>query len=405
MLDVNAIRNDFPFIKNNPEVIYFDSAATSLKPQSVIDAVNDFYTKYTANIHRGDYDVSFKTSKAYDETRKIVKDFINAESFQEIVFTSGDTFSLNQIIFGYVKTHIKEDEYILTTKLEHASSILPVYECHKQFLFADVNSDGTINLSKFEELFKTNNKIKYVLITYVSNVLGYINPIKELCTLAHQHGVKVIVDGAQALPHFKVDVKDLDVDFLTFSGHKMLSGSGIGILYGKKELLEEMTPLLYGGGANARFDDKGNIILKNVPERFEAGTPNIEGVISLGAAIKYLDSIGMNNIHEYDASLVDYAMRKLSSLDNLIIYNPLSRSSLITFNVKGIFAQDVASYLNYHHICVRTGNHCAKILHNIIGEDQTIRLSLYFYNTKEEIDKIYEVLKDITIEKCIGVVI
>ena len=405
MLDVKSIRKDFPFIVNNPEVVYLDNGATSLKPQSVIDAVNAYYSEYTANIHRGDYDTSLKSSKAYDDTRILVKNFINAKTASEIIFTSGDTYSLNQIVFGYIKTHLKDDEYILSSKLEHASSILPVYKCTDNFVFVDVNPDGTLNLAEFEKQFKLNPKIKYVVITYVSNVLGYINPIKELCALAHQYDVKVVVDAAQAVPHIKVDVQDLDVDFLTFSGHKMLSASGVGVLYGKHELLEEMTPLVYGGGSNARFDDQGNIILKNVPERFESGTPNIEGVLSLGAAITYLNNIGMDKIHEYDKNLVSYAMSKFKELDNIIIYNPKSTSSLITINVKGIFAQDVASYLNYHHICVRTGNHCAKILHNIIGEDQTIRISIYFYNTKEEIDKIYNVLKDITIEKCIGVVI
>ena len=401
MLD---LRNDFPLLRNNPDLIYFDSAATSLKPQCVIDAVDEFYTSYSSNIHRGDYDISLKASKAYDNTRKLVKEFLNARDESEIVFTPGDTYGLNQIVSGYIKTHIKDDEVILTTLLEHASSILPVFESCEKFEYLKLNEDGSINIDYVKDIFNTSN-IKYVVITYVSNVLGYINPIKEICSIAHEYGAKVIVDAAQAAPHFKIDVQDLDVDFLTFSGHKMLGPSGIGVLYGKKELLEEMTPLCFGGGANARFDKEGHIILKNVPERFEAGTPNIEGVIGLGKAIEYLNTIGLDNIHEYDTGLVKYAMEKLKTLDNIIIYNPESECSLVTFNVKGIFAQDVASYLNYHKICVRTGNHCAKVLHNITGEDQTVRASIYFYNTKEEIDRLYDVLKDITIEKCIGVVI
>ena len=408
MFDVNKVRNDFPMLKNNPDIVYFDSAATSLKPDCVIKAVSDYYSKYTSNIHRGDYDISFVTSKAYDDTRKIIQKLINANDEKEIVFTSGDTESINTVAYGYLETHLKKGDVILTTELEHASSILPIYRvCEKtgaEFKFIELNEDGSFNIEKYKECFNKYN-VKFVCITYVSNVLGYVNPIKDICKIAHEHNVLVSVDGAQAVPHIKVDVMDEDIDFLSFSAHKMLGPSGVGVLYGKLNLLDDTTPLMLGGGANARFDNCGNVILKNTPIKFEAGTPNIEGVIGLGKAAEYLMEIGLDNIHKNDSELVKYAIDQISKLDNIVLYNKDSECSLVTFNVKDVFAQDAATYLNKNGICVRSGNHCAKILHNIIGTTETIRASLYFYNTKEEIDKLVEVLKSTTLENCIGAVI
>ena len=246
-----------------------------------------------------------------------------------------------------------------------------------------------------------NKNIKIVSLPQVSNVMGYIYPIKEITKIAHEHGAIVNIDGAQSVPHIKVDVKDLDIDFLSFSSHKMCGPSGIGVLYGKYDLLESMDPEHLGGGANARFDNKGNVILKNTPEKFEAGTPNIEGVLGLKAAIEYLTNIGMENIESYVKELTKYFMDKLKNINNIEVYNVNSEAGIISFNVKGIFAQDVASYLNKNNIAVRSGNHCAKILNNIIGVNETVRASLYFYNTKQEIDKFIEVIKDVTLEKCV----
>ena len=262
------------------------------------------------------------------------------------------------------------------------------------------NEDGTFNIDKYKECFDPS--VKAVCITYVSNVLGYINPIKEICEISHENNALVLVDGAQAVPHIKVDVKDIDCDFLSFSAHKMLGPSGVGVLYGKYDLLKQMNPMFLGGGANARFDKDGNVILKEVPDVFEAGTPNIEGVLGLGSAIDYLNSIGMVMIQEYDNYLIKYMMDKLCKLDNVVVYNPNAEVAIASFNVKGIFAQDVGSYLNKYGICVRTGNHCAKILHNITGTDQSIRASMYLYNTTDEIDKFIELIKDCTLEKCVG---
>ena len=408
MLDVEKIRNDFPMIKNNPDIIYFDSAATSFKPQSVISRVVDFYEHTTTNIHRGDYDISFVVSKAYEDTRETIRQLINAKDSKEIVFTSGDTSSINTIALGYAKKYLKKGDVILTTQVEHASNILPWFklcdEIGTKIEYVKTNDDGTFNLEEYIESFKDNN-VKFVAITYVSNVLGYIYPIKEMAKIAHENGALIAVDGAQAVPHFKVDVTDLDVDFLSFSSHKMLGPSGVGVIYGKYDLLEKTDPVFYGGGANARFYNDGSIILKNAPTKFEVGTPNIEGVLGLDEAAKYLMNIGLDNIQKHDNELLKYLIDELKKLDNVTIYNPKSECSIVAFNIKGIFAQDVASYLNSQGICVRSGNHCAKILNNIIGTTETIRASLYLYNTKEEIDKFVSVVKETTLEKCLGVII
>lgn len=404
MFDVNKIRKDFPMISNNPNLVYFDSSATSFKPQTVIDAVTYYYTHNNTNIHRGDYDISFKVSKEYDETRTVVQKFINAKSEKEIVYTNGASNSLNIIAYGYGMKYLKKGDVILTTEVEHASNILPWFRVAERtgavIKYIELNNDATFNLDNYKKCFE-NNDVKIVSLPQVSNVMGYIYPIKEITKIAHERGAIVNIDGAQSVPHIKVNVQDLDVDFLSFSSHKMCGPSGIGILYGKYDLLESMDPEHLGGGANARFDNKGNIILKNTPEKFEAGTPNIEGVLGLRAAIEYLENIGMDNIEEYGKELTKYFMDKITKLDNVDVYNVNSETGIISFNIKGIFAQDVASYLNRNNIAVRSGNHCAKILFNIIGATETIRASLYFYNTKEEIDKFIDVIKDVTLEKCV----
>ncbi len=404
MFDVNKVREDFLMIQNNPGLIYFDNGATSFKPKCVVDKVVEFYTTKTSNIHRGDYDLSFNVSKEFDDTKRLVKEFINAKSKEEIVFTSGATASLNTIAYG-LSDYLEKGDVILTSLVEHASDILPLFRIAKDkgadIEYIPLNDDGTFNLEKYEECFK-NKKIKLVSLAYVSNVLGYKYPIKDICKIAHKYGAIVSVDGAQAVPHFKVDVSDLDVDFLSFSAHKMLGPSGVGVLYGKHELLDKIRPMLLGGGANARFEKDLSVILKDAPDKFEAGTPNIEGVLGLGAAIKYLMNIGMDNVEAYEKELRSYLFEKLDKLDNITIYNRNTDSCIVAFNVKDIFAQDVGTYLNKNNIAVRTGNHCAKLLHNVIGATESVRASLYLYNTKEEIDKFVDVIRDTTLEKCIG---
>ena len=407
MLDVMKIREDFPILSNS-DVCYFDSGATSLKPKAVIDAVTNFYTGYTANIHRGDYDTSVYVSNKYEETRNKVRNFINAQDAREIVFTAGATASLNMVAYGLGIDKLKKGDVILLTKLEHASSILPWYRVAEKtgavIRFVPLNDDGIFDLEKYEDCFKQND-VKIVCLSFVSNVLGYVNPIKEICTIAHKYGAIVNVDGAQAVPHIKVDVQDLDVDLLSFSAHKMCGPSGLGILYGKLSILDSMDPYMYGGGANARFDNCGNILLKKTPAKFEAGTPNVEGVLGLGAAIDYLQGIGMEEIASYEHQLCGYLIEELKKLPNVEIYNPNGETSVVAFNIKGIFAQDAAAYFNRRKIAVRTGNHCAKILVDIIGVNETIRASLAFYNTREEVDHFISVIKETTLEKCVEAVL
>ena len=408
MFDINKIRNDFPILKNNPDLVYLDSSATSFKPQVVIDEVNSYYTKYTANIHRGDYDNSFVVSKEYEDTRIVVSKLLNNDDPRCIVFTAGSTASLNTIAYGYALKHLNKDDVILLTLSEHASNILPWFKVAKEvgckIEYIPLNEDGTFNLDNYKKCLDDFN-VKIIALPFVSNVLGYINPIKEINALAHKKGALVCIDGAQGVPHLKIDVKDLDIDFLSFSAHKMLGPSGIGVLYGKKELLDATEPLMMGGGANARFNKEAEIILKETPTKFEAGTPNIEGVLGFKKAVEYLLDIGMENIEKHDKELVNYCLEKLSTLKNIKIVNPKTDCAIVAFNVEGIFAQDVGSYLNSLKIAVRTGNHCAKVLDNVIGVSETIRASFYLYNTKEDVDRLYDALKDVTLEKCIGAVI
>ena len=403
MLDVDKIRKDFPMIQNNPDLVYLDSAATSLKPQCVIDAVVDFYTKHTSNVHRGDYRVAEINDKLYDGTRNLVAELIHCDK-DEVVYTHNVSHSLNQIAFG-LKPMLKKGDTVLITYAEHASNVLPWFALQKEIginiEYIETDEEANITIDTFKKAM--HEGVNVVSVAEVTNVLGSIQPIKEMCEIAHSYGAYMIVDGAQSVPHMKVDVKDLDVDFLGFSAHKMCGPSGVGILYGKKKLLDAMEPVFYGGDMNARFNKDGEMLLKDTPVKFEAGTPNIEGVIGTGAAIQYLLSIGLDNIHEYEKELRAYAIEKLSQLDNIEIINPNNLYGPIDFNAKGVFAQDAAGFLASKNIAVRSGNHCAKILHNIIHTDQSIRASLYFYNTKEEIDRFVEACKKITLENCVGI--
>lgn len=403
MLDVDKIRKDFPMIENNPDLVYLDSAATSLKPQCVIDAVVDFYARHTSNVHRGDYRVAEINDKLYDGTRNLVAELIHCDK-DEVVYTHNVSHSLNQIAFG-LKPMLKKGDTVLITYAEHASNVLPWFALQKEIginiEYIETDNEANITIDTFKKAM--HEGVKVVSVAEVTNVLGSIQPVKEMCEIAHSYGAYMIVDGAQSVPHMKVDVKDLDVDFLGFSAHKMCGPSGVGILYGKKKLLDAMEPVFYGGDMNARFNKDGEMLLKDTPVKFEAGTPNIEGVIGTGAAIQYLLSIGLDNIHEYEKELRAYAIDKLSQLNNIEIINPDNLYGPIDFNAKGVFAQDAAGFLASKNIAVRSGNHCAKILHNIIHTDQSIRASLYFYNTKEEIDRFVEACKEITLENCVGI--
>lgn len=400
MLDVNKIRADFPMLKNKSkkgyDVIYIDNAATTFKPQSVIDKVNDYYTKYSVNAHRGDYELSFMVDTQYEGTRQKVADFINADK-KEIAFTSGASASLNLIAYGYGWKNLKAGDVVLSTEAEHASSVLPWMKACEMtgatMSFIPLNEEGRVDINAFKEVM--NDKVKVVALAHVTNVLGYCVPLKEICEIAHSYGAIVVVDGAQSTPHMKIDVKDLDCDFFAFSGHKLCGPTGVGVMYGKYDLLQAMEPFMVGGGSNARFDMCGNILLKDAPYKFECGTPAIEAVLGLGAAIDYISSIGLDEIHAYELSLKEYMLEKLRTLDNVIIYNDHNDSGIVTFNIKDVFSQDAATYFSDHGISLRSGQHCAKLLLNKLNTSSTLRASLYFYNTKEEVDRFIEICKQI----------
>ena len=403
MIDVEKIRSDFPMFANNPDLIYFDSAATSLKPQCVIDAVTSFYTHHTSNVHRGDYDIAALNDRLYDGCRSKVAKLINCDK-DEVIYTHNISHSINQVAKG-IAHRLEKGDVILTSMAEHASDLLPWFALQKEkgvvVEYVPTDAQANISIADFEKAM--HKGVKVVALAHVTNVLGSLIPIKQITAIAHSYGAIVVVDGAQYVPHMKVDVRDLDVDFYGFSAHKMCGPGGVGVLYGKKKLLEELTPVFEGGDMNARFNKDGEVIYKNVPVRFEAGTPNIEGVIGMGAAIDYLMSIGMDEIEAYEKQLRAYFCEKMKQLDNIELLNPDNVSGPITFNAKGVFAQDAAGYLASRNIAVRSGNHCAKILHEITGTDQSIRASLYFYNTKEEVDRFVEAASQISLENAVGI--
>ena len=398
MLDVKKIRKDFPMLDNKimqgHPLVYFDSAATSLKPKQVIEAMNDYYFNYNSNVHRGDYDIAAKTDSVYENAREVIAKFINAES-KELIFTSGTTQSINLVAFGYALKHLNEKDEIILNEAEHASNILPWYEiANKKNLvvkFAKLNEQGQVTIDSLKEVI--SEKTKLISIAYVSNVLGSVNNVKEICEFAHKNNIIVVVDGAQAVPHMSVDVKDIDCDFFAFSSHKMCGPTGIGALYGKYSLLLQMDSLTLGGGMNAKFDNCQNMLLKKPPYKFEGGTPAIAEVIGFKKAVEYLSEIGMDNIHEYEKELKQYALDRLSKLDNVIIYNQDNDSGIITFNIKDVFCQDAGSFFNSKGIAVRSGHHCAKLLPSYLKVIGTVRASMYFYNTKEEIDVFVEACK------------
>jgi cysteine desulfurase/selenocysteine lyase len=388
-------REDFPML-NNTNYIYLDNGATTWKPLPVINKITEYYTKYTANAHRGDYDISLKVDNEYEGARDIVKDFINAKSRKEIVFTSGTTDSLNIIAEGFFKKNLEPGDEIIITESEHASNVLPWFRLAKTngviVKYCPLDDNHYVTLNNLKKVITPNTKV--ISLAMITNVIGDLRPIKEICELAHQNNIFVVVDGAQSVPHIKTDVQDLDCDFLAFSGHKMCGPTGIGVLYGKYELLNELDPINLGGGMNESFDNIDEVFLKPLPTRLEAGTPNIAGAIGLGAAIEYISIIGIEKITEHEQTLRKKLITKLKEIPHINIINEESDSGIIAFNVDGVFAQDVAVYLNKYNICVRAGNHCAKILKNEIGVKNSVRVSLYFYNTYEEIDKMIVLLSD-----------
>ena len=408
MLDNANIRKDFPMLQKTMQshpLVYLDSGATTLKPRQVIDAVVNYYENYGANAHRGDYDLSYFVDQEYEQTRKDVAAFLHAADAREIVYTSGASSALNLVAYGYGRKFLQRGDIILTSVAEHASCVLPwmrvAQECGAVVQYVPLDAQGRITLEAVASMM--NERVRVVALAHISNVLGYLAPMREICELAHRYGAVVVVDGAQSVPHIPRDVVAMDCDFLAFSAHKMCGPTGIGILYGKLELLDAMDPLYLGGDSNARFDMCGNIQLKNAPYKFESGTQPIEGIFGLHAALQYIQSIGRKNIHAWEMELHDYAIRELRRLDNIEVYNPDADTGIITFNVKNVFAQDAATFFNANGIAVRSGQHCAKLLNNMLDTSATIRASFYLYTSYADVDRFLDVCRRATMEACLDV--
>mgnify|MGYP001141855816 CR=1 FL=1 len=389
------IRDDFPILKNR-NIAYLDSGATTQKPKQVIKAIEDFYENYNANVHRGAYSLSTEASAIYEDTRTKIANFINAKHREEIIFSKNATESLNLIAYSYGLDKLKKDDEIVISIMEHHSNLVPWQKVAKQtdakLNYMYINDEFEISDEEIEN--KITDKTKIVGITHVSNVLGTINNIKKIIKYAHKKGAIVIVDASQSIPHMKIDVQDLDCDFLVFSGHKMLAPLGIGVLYGKREILNDMTPFLMGGDM-IEYVYEQNTTFAPLPNKFEAGTQNIEGVIGLGSAIDYINNFGYDNIQKIENDLLSYAREELSKLDFLTLYltpNKENHSSVISFNINGVHPHDVASILDSEGVCVRSGNHCAQPLLRSLGIDSTCRASFYFYNTKEDVDRLVKAL-------------
>ena len=389
-------KDEFPILQER-KISYLDSGATTQKPQCVIDAIESYYKECNANPHRGAYSLSIEATEKYESTREKIAKFINAKNREEIIFSKNATESLNLIAYSYGLDNLKKDDEVVLSIMEHHSNLVPwqyvTKKTNSKLKFMYINKD--YELSKEEIESKITDKTKVVGITHVSNVLGTINNVKEIIKYAHKKGAVVIVDASQSIPHMKIDVQDLDADFLAFSGHKMFAPLGIGVLYGKKELLNKMTPFLMGGDM-IEYVYEQNTTFAPLPNKFEAGTQNVEGVIGLGSAIDYIEKIGYKEIQNVEEAITKYAVNELSKLDFLELYitpHLENHSSVISFNIKGVHPHDVASILDSNGVCVRSGNHCAQPLLRYLGMDSTCRASFSIYNTKEDVDNLVEALK------------
>ncbi|MGI0031207.1 MAG: cysteine desulfurase, partial [Nitrososphaeraceae archaeon] len=396
-----ALRNDFPIFKkkiNGKELVYLDNASTTQKPYSVIDSITDFYTNYNSNIHRAVYQLAEEATELYEQSRKKIANFINACP-EEIVFTRNTTESINLIAHSWARSNLKKDDGIALTEIEHHSNIVPwqilCQEIGTRLEYVGIDENGFLDLEHMIELI-SSKKVKLVSLSHMSNVLGTIVPIERIIKIAHEHGIPVIVDGAQSVPHMPVNVKNMDCDFLVFSAHKMLGPTGVGVLYAKKEFLEKMRPFM-GGGDMIKEVFKFHTNYNEVPYKFEAGTPNIADVVGFGAAIDYLEKIGMENIRRHEISLTEYALDSILSLKYVTVYGPRDpkyRGGVISFNIADIHPHDLATIMNDHGIAIRSGHHCAQVLMQRLDVPATSRASFYIYNTKEEIDKFVNAIKE-----------
>lgn len=392
-MNTMSIKKDFPVLVNNQNLTYLDSAASSLKPYCVINKIKEYYEEYGVNVHRGVYGLSYKATEEYEESRSVVAKFINALE-EEIVFTKGATASLNIIASSYGMDTINEGDEIIVNELEHHSSIMPWQEVARKknakLVFIPLDEEGRICLDNFKKVI--TNKTKIVAINYVSNVMGYISPLKEIIKIAHEYNAKVIVDAAQAAPHMALDVKDLDADFLAFSAHKMLGPSGLGVLYGKYELLNKMNPVEFGGDMND-YVEKYDSTFKEAPYKFEAGTPLISEVIAFKEAIKYLDNIGMDNVQKHEQELLKIAMEELLKIEGITVYNKTCETGVISFNINGIHPHDAASIFDQNDVALRAGHHCAQLITSWLGCVGTLRASFYVYNDENDVHKFIETVK------------
>ncbi|MFS0576516.1 cysteine desulfurase [Sporosarcina sp. 179-K 3D1 HS] len=394
------IRNHFPILDqeiNGHKLVYLDSAATSQKPLQVIEAISKYYKYDNSNVHRGVHSLGNRATEGYEGAREKVRKFINAKSTEEVIFMRGATTALNTVAQSYGRMNVGEGDEIVITYMEHHSNIIPWQQLAKEkgavLKYIDLDADGTLSLDKVREAITDRTKI--VSVMYVSNVLGTMNPIKEIAEIAHAHGAVMVVDGAQAAPHLKLDVQKLDCDFLAFSGHKMCGPTGIGVLYGKKELLEKMDPIEFGGEM-IDFVGLYESTWKELPWKFEGGTPIIAGAIGLGAAIDFLEEIGLDNIERHEHELAEYAMERMSEIDGLTIYgpqDPKKRAGIVTFNLQEVHPHDVATVLDMNGIAVRAGHHCAQPLMKWLDVSATARASFYIYNTVEDVDFLVNGLK------------
>ncbi|KWW50949.1 cysteine desulfurase [Bacillus cereus] len=395
-MNIHEIRKQFPILDqkvNGKQLVYFDSAATSQKPIQVIETLERYYKEYNSNVHRGVHTLGTKATDAYEGAREKVRKFINAKSMEEIIFTRGTTTALNTVAASYGLENVKEGDEIVISYMEHHSNIIPWQQVAKKtgatLKYLPLQPDGTISLEDVRQTVTPNTKI--VSIMQVSNVLGTINPVKEIGAIAHENGAIMVVDGAQSTPHMKVDVQDLNCDFYALSAHKMCGPTGIGVLYGKKELLNNMEPI-YFCGEMIYFLVLQESTWKELPWKFEAGTPIIGNAIGLGAAIDFLEEIGLHNIEKHEHELAQYALERLSEVDGVTIYGPKHRAGLVTFNIEDVHPHDVATVLDVEGIAVRAGHHCAQPLMKWLKASSTARASFYLYNTKEEIDTFVESL-------------
>lgn len=397
MYDIKSIRSHFPMLDNKimqgKPLVFLDNCSTTFKPQCVIDAIDSYYSDLTSNSHRGDYDLCYNMDVIVDQVRDTVAKFINCEA-KEVVFTSGTTQSLNMIALNFGFKYLKKDDVILISEAEHASNILPWFKVAEltgaKIEYIPLDKEGRITVDNFSKVI--SNKVKVVSIAQIGNVLGYLADIKAIAKIAHEHDAIMVVDAAQSAPHIKIDFKDLDADFLAFSAHKMCGPTGIGVLVGKYELLNSLDPIQLGGGMNAKFFKDGEIQYLDAPAKFEPGTLNLSALLGFKKAIEFIESIGLENIHNHEIELRNYALNKLSNFDNIIIYNKNADSGIITFNIKGVFAQDEATLLNSHGIAVRSGQHCAKLLNEFLKTPATCRMSIYLYTSKEDIDAFVEAI-------------